>query len=168
MPALLLRLGVMVLLVGLLAAKFLLPAPMRQIEPAVLNAHLTEALNRASAENITETRRDDRDDQHRFQFTLKDCPVPYVALQAGVLEDLAAALDHAVNLPDGLAPHIFYLGKELEFADRVGLKLTAVEEFVAFRLGRSPEMPSGDLFILLAKPGCTGYRTIEWWRVWTA
>ena len=161
------RVTVIAALIGLLAAKFLLPAPIHQLSPDVLNANFEEVLETAGAENIKQFKRDDRADQHRFEFTLKDCPTPYVALQASTLEDLEAVITPANALPEGLERRIYYLGKELDFTDRAGLKLTAVTQFVAYRLGLSPEMPSGDIYIMLAKPGCTGDRQLEWWRVWT-
>ena len=144
----------------------MLLAPVHQLEPAAMNANLENVLKSAGAQIVKASVRDDRADQRRFEFTLQDCPVPYVALQASALEDIQAVIDHAKALPEGLVPRVFFLGKELAFDDRLGLKLTAMKQFVAHRLGLSPEMPSGDIYLLLAKPGCDGYRTLQWWRVW--
>ena len=150
----------------LLVAKYIMLAPVHQLEPAAMNANFENVLKSAGAQIVKISKRDDRADQRRFEFTFQDCPVPYVALQASALEDIQAVVDHAKALPEGLVPRVFFLGKELAFDDRLGLKLTAVKEFVAHRLGLSPEMPSGDIYVLLAKPGCEDYRTLQWWRVW--
>jgi hypothetical protein len=160
------RITVVATLIGLLAGKFLLLAPAHQLDPAVMNNNFEKVLIAAGATNVKQSKRDDRADQHRFEFTLNDCPLPYVALQGSTLEDLKAVIDHAVSLPQGVVPHVFYLGKELGFDDRLGLKLTAVTQFIAFRLGLSSEMPSGNIYLVLAKPGCESYRQLEWSRVW--
>lgn len=153
-------------LATLLAAKYVLPAPVHQLEPTVMNANFEKVLTAAGAQMVKAAMRNDRSDQRRFEFTLKDCPVPYIAMQASALEDLQAVINHAKALPEGFIPRVFFLGKELAFDDRLGLKLTAVKQFVAYRLGLSPEIPSGDIYLLLAKPGCDDYRVLEWWRVW--
>lgn len=153
-------------LAALLVAKYLLLAPVHQLDPTVMNANFEKILAAAGAQTVKTTMRNDRSDQRQFEFTLKDCPAPYVAMQASALEDLSAVINHAKALPEGLIPRVFFLGTELAFDDRVGLKLTAVKQFVAYRLGLSHEMPSGDIYLLLAKPGCHDYRALEWWRVW--
>lgn len=161
-----LRLAVIAVLGVLLIAKFLLPSPSHQIAAELMNANFAAALKKAGAENITEVRRQDRSDQDRFDFTLTDCPVPYVALQAATLEDLQAVLDHATHLPEGFVTRVFYLGKQLGFDDRLGLKWTAVSQFVAFRLGLSDQMPSGNIYMLVAAPDCSSYETIDWQHIW--
>ena len=163
-----LRLGVIAVLGLMLIAKFMLPSPTKQIASETMNANLGAALKKADALNVTETKREDRGDQHRFDFTLSDCPSPYVALQASTLEDLQAVVDHATHLPTGFMPRVFYLGKELDFGDGLSLKWTAVSQFVAFRLGLSQQMPAGNLYLLIAAPGCSSYQSIDWQHIWVA
>jgi hypothetical protein len=166
MQSMALRLAVIAVLGLLLVAKFLLPSPSHQIASELMNANFAEALKKAGAEHIVEMKREDRSDQHRVEFTLKDCPMPYLALQASTLEDLQAVLDHATRLPVGFVSRVFYLGKELGFDDRLGLKWTAVSQFVEFRLGLSSQMPSGNIYVLLAAPGCSSFGVIDWQHIW--
>jgi hypothetical protein len=167
MTSVVIRLGVMGVLLTLLTAKFLLPAPVQQITLAAMDANFKKTLEQAGANIVFHGKRNDRADHYQSLFTLRDCPSLYLAIQAATLEDLDSVLELAEPVPEGLVPHIFYLGRELDYTDRLGLKWTAVSQFVLYRLGLSSEMPSGDLYIVLAKPGCDGYRGLEWWRVWT-
>ena len=168
MRAMGLRLGVVAVLVVLLLAKFMLPSPAQQIASEAMNVNLGQALKKAGALNVTEGKREDRGDQHRFDFSLSDCPSPYVVLQASTLEDLQAVVDHATRLPAGFVPRVFYLGKELDFGDGLSLKWTAVSQFVAFRLGLSQQMPAGNLYVLIAAPGCSSYKDLDWQHIWVA
>ena len=162
------RLGVAGILLALLTAKFLLPAPVQQISLVAMHANFEKILGQAGAAISFEGKRNDRADHYQILFTLKDCPTPQLALQAATLEDLDSVIELAKPFPPGLVPHVFYLGRELAYTDRLGLKWTAVSQFVLYRLGLSSEMPSGDIYLVLASPACEGFRKLEWWRVWAA
>ena len=150
----------------LFIAKFFVFSAAGQIGLEEINKNTAQVLAANAASAVEEKRQPLRRDLHMFKFNLPDCTAPYFAVQALTMEDLQPVLDAAKPFPEDLEPHVIYLGEELEMADRIGLKLTAVEKFVSYRLGLSIERPSAYLYIILSRQDCTGYRNINWSKIW--
>lgn len=152
----------------LFIAKFFVFSAAGQIGLEEINKNTAQVLAANAASAVEEKRQPLRRDLHMFKFNLPDCTAPYFAVQAMTMEDLQPVLDAAKPFPEDLEPHVIYLGEELEMADRIGLKLTAVEKFVSYRLGLSIERPSAYLYIILSRQDCTGYRNINWSKIWAS
>lgn len=152
----------------LFIAKFFVFSAAGQIGLEEINKNTAQVLAANAASAVEEKRQPLRRDLHMFKFNLPDCTAPYFAVQALTMEDLQPVLDAAKPFPEDLEPHVIYLGEELEMADRIGLKLTAVEKFVSYRLGLSIERPSAYLYIILSRQDCTGYRNINWSKIWAS
>jgi hypothetical protein len=156
-------------IIGILfIAKFFLFTAAGQIGLDEINRNTEQVLAVSAATAIVEKRQPLRRDLHMFKFNLPDCASPYFAVQALTLEDLQPVLDAAKPFPDELKAHVIYLGEELEMTDRLGLKLTAVQKFVSYRLGLSIERPSAYLYIVLSRQNCTGYRNLNWSKIWAS
>ncbi|MDE2445539.1 MAG: hypothetical protein KGO94_05115 [Alphaproteobacteria bacterium] len=162
------RIGAAVFLVLLFGVKFFAFGPIKQIELVDITSRTASLLAAKTSGSIEHIRQPRRIELQQFTFHLDDCPAPYVALQALVMEDPQAVIDAAAPLPVGLIPHIILLGEELDFDDRLGVKLTAIKKFVTYRLGLSPEQPTAYLYIVMAAPSCNGYKNLDWWRAWAA
>ena len=146
-------------------AKFFVFGPLVQISQAEITERTTALLTEATHAPMTSTRQRERADLQQFIFSLPDCPAPYIALQSMLMEDPQSVID-AAGLPPGLEPHVIYLGDELGFADRFSIRMTTITKFIAYRLGLSPERPTNHLYIVMAAPGCAGYRSLPWWKAW--
>lgn len=152
----------------LIAAKFFVFSAVKQISLEEINSRTLQVLSESSIGPALQKKQPRRKELQQFQFNLSDCVSPYFALQALTLEDPGAVLEAAKPFPLGLNPHVIYLGEELEISNRLGLKLTAVRKFISYRLGLSSERPAAYLYIILSRPGCTGYRNINWSKVWAS
>ena len=155
------------MLLILFVAKFFVLGPIRQITLEEISNHTAQLLAEKTLHPPEQKRQRHRVDLQQFQFYLTDCVAPYFALQALTLEDPMSVLESAQPLPQNLEPHVMYLGEELDIHDRLGLKLTAVKKFISYRLGLSSERPSAYLFLVLANPGCIGYRQLNWSKIWS-
>lgn len=152
----------------LFVAKFFVFSAAGQIGLEEINKNTAQVLAANAATAVEEKRQPLRRDLHMFKFNLPDCAEPYFAVQALTMEDLQPVLDAAKPFPDDLEPHVIYLGEELEIADRISLKLTAVRKFISYRLGLSIERPSAYLYIILSRQNCTGYRNLNWPKIWAS
>jgi hypothetical protein len=156
-------------MIGILfIAKFFLFDTAGQIGLDAINKNTAQVLAANVAMAVEEKRQPLRRDLHMFKFSLADCTSPYFAVQALTLEDLQPVLDAAKPFPDDLKPRVIYLGQELDMEDRIGLKLTAVKKFISYRLGLTIERPSAYLYIILSRKDCTGYRKLNWSKIWAS